>query len=257
MLRYEYKYFVPNNKIALLRKLIEPYTVLDDFADSRPEKEYTVRSIYFDTPSFESYHTKIEGEKHRNKIRIRGYNKGKGKSTVFLEIKKKYEAPILKHRAPMRFKDAKRLFKGGNPETLVAKNKKFENAIDDAKRFMYHVYARKMLPVVTVIYEREPYLSKFADDENNLRITFDKNLRACPYPRLKELYKEKRMLHVAKDYFIVEVKFNKAFPIWMKPIIEMLQLVKEPASKYCMSIDAHSTIDVHRKYQTYSYGSIL
>ena len=36
----------------------------------------------------------------------------------------------------------------------------------------------------------------------------------------------------------------------------MLGLVKESASKYCLCIDAHPSIDVHRPYQTFSYGRI-
>lgn len=256
MLRYEYKYFVPNSKLDLLRSLIKPFTTLDKFAASRPEKEYTVRSIYFDTPDFECYHTKIDGQKHRNKVRLRGYNKEKSSNTVFLEIKRKYEAPILKNRAPMKYAFAKSLFHGVNPELFIQNTDKFQDARDNASKFMYNVYARKMRPVVCVIYEREPYLSKTEDTDNNLRITFDKNLRGTPYPTVDELYREERARTAIQGIFILEVKFNGYYPAWMKPIIAMLGLVKESASKYCLCIDAHPSIDVHRPLQTFSYGRI-
>jgi len=256
MLRYEYKYFVPNNKLDLLRGLIKPFTELDKFAASRPEQEYTVRSIYFDTPDFECYHTKIDGQKHRNKVRLRGYNKEKSTNTVFLEIKRKYEAPILKNRAPMKYGFAKSLFYGVNPELFIQNTEKFEEARNNASKFMYNIYARKMRPVVCVIYEREPYLSRSKDQSNNLRITFDKNLRGTPYPTVDELYREERSRSAIQGIFILEVKFNRYYPEWMKPIIGMLGLVKESASKYCLCIDAHPSIDVHRPYQTFSYGRI-
>ncbi len=256
MLRFEYKYFVPNNKLDLLRSLIAPFTTLDKFAASRPEQEYTVRSIYFDTPDFECYHTKIDGQKHRNKVRLRGYNKEKSTNTVFLEIKRKYEAPILKNRAPMKYGFAKSLFHGVNPELFIKNTDKFQDARDNASKFMYNVYARKMRPVVCVIYEREPYLSKTNDEGNNLRITFDKNLRGTPYPTVDELYREDRARTAIQGIFILEVKFNEYYPSWMKPIIAMLGLVKESASKYCLCIDAHPSIDVDRPLQTFSYGRI-
>ncbi len=256
MLRFEYKYFVPNSKLDLLRSLIAPFTTLDKFAASRPEQEYTVRSIYFDTPDFECYHTKIDGQKHRNKVRLRGYNKEKSTNTVFLEIKRKYEAPILKNRAPMKYGFAKSLFHGVNPELFIQNTDKFQDARDNASKFMYNVYARKMRPVVCVIYEREPYLSKTNDEGNNLRITFDKNLRGTPYPTVDELYREDRARTAIQGIFILEVKFNEYYPSWMKPIIAMLGLVKESASKYCLCIDAHPSIDVNRPLQTFSYGRI-
>jgi len=256
MLRFEYKYFVPNSKLDLLRSLIKPFTTLDKFAASRVEQEYTVRSIYFDTPDFECYHTKIDGQKHRNKVRLRGYNKEKSTNTVFLEIKRKYEAPILKNRAPMKYGFAKSLFQGINPELFIQNTEKFKDARDNASKFMYNVYARKMRPVVCVIYEREPYLSKTNDEGNNLRITFDKNLRGTPYPTVDELYREDRARTAIQGIFILEVKFNDYYPAWMKPIISMLGLVKESASKYCLCIDAHPSIDVDRPLQTFSYGRI-
>ncbi|MEM8909775.1 MAG: VTC domain-containing protein, partial [Bacteroidota bacterium] len=73
MLRYEYKYYVPNEQLDVLRNMIHPFVQLDQFAASRKRKEYTVRSIYFETPDFECYRTKVAGLKHRNKVRLRGY----------------------------------------------------------------------------------------------------------------------------------------------------------------------------------------
>lgn len=254
MLRYEYKYYVHNSRLNQLREMISSFVYLDPFANSRPQKEYTVRSIYFDTPDFECYTTKIDGIKHRNKVRLRGYNLEDPKNTVFMEIKKKYEAPIMKHRAPMLFSDSLRLFEGEQIEKCVQNTKKFHQAQDDARRFMYHVHARKMKPVVTVIYEREPYLSIYEDKSNNLRITFDKNLRSVGYPRVHDLYTEKQVQYALRDHFILEVKFNKYYPSWMKAVIGSLGLHKESASKYCLCIDAHPKINLARRFDTFAYG---
>lgn len=257
MLRSEFKYFVPRKKLKAVRAFIEPYMQSDKHSQKQKRPQYTVRSIYFDTPDFYCYWSKIEGLKHRYKIRIRGYNEQSKKSKVFLEIKKKYEQPIFKNRAPLPFKELPKLFQSGKVEDYIENTASFPNAQDDASRFFYHVHSKNMRPVVCVIYEREAYESRYPNPKNNLRITLDKNLRCTAYPTVDDLYLEERMQWVLRDYFIMEVKFNNAHPLWINPLIESLNLKKEPASKYCMSIDAHWAINPKVGYDTFSYGRFL
>lgn len=254
-LRYEYKYYVPIQKVPLLRSMLQPFTQLDPFAAKRPDKQYTVRSIYFDTPDFASYTTKEDGFPHRNKVRLRGYNEEHADNTVFLEIKRKYEIPIHKNRAPLAFEDVKKLFKGEGVDRYVQNSPRYPQAEDNARRFFYQIYTRKMRPVVTVVYEREPYLNKFHNKDNDLRITLDKNLRSVPYPTIDDLYKEERVQYPLRDCIILEVKFNHYCPAWVKPIIGTLGVAKEPASKYVMCIDIQKgIINVDDPYFTHSSG---
>ena len=246
MLRYEYKYYVHESKMDLLRSMIEPFMHLDSFAASQPDNQYTVRSIYFDTPDFECYNTKIDGLKHRNKVRLRGYNTEAPENKVFLEIKRKYEGPIMKNRAFLKFKDVKDIFKGASPDHFIKEANLKPGEIEDIKRFFYNLHSRKMRPVVGVIYEREPYLSKVNNPVNNLRLTFDKNLRGIPYPTIDELYSEKKVRHARNGFFILEVKFNSHYPPWMTPIISMLCLTKESASKYCICMDLHNIVTTNK-----------
>lgn len=251
MLRYEYKYYVPDNKIDLLRSMVSSFMVLDDYAASQPHNQYTVRSIYFDTPDFECYNTKIDGLKHRNKVRLRGYNLEGPENTVFLEIKRKYEGPILKNRAALKFKHVKEIFQSQSPDYFLKQYIQKPEAIKSAKRFFYHLHSRKMRPVVDVIYEREPYLSKVNNPINNLRITFDKNLRGTPFPSIDGLYSEENVRYAKKGFFILEVKFNNHYPTWMTPIISMLNLTKESASKYCICMDLHNIAMSRNRFGTF------
>ena len=252
MLRYEYKYYVPYTNIDRLRDMIAPHMELDPFAAKQPGRAYTVRSIYFDTPSFECYHTKVAGTKHRYKLRIRGYNEGGADDWVFLEIKRKYEAPIMKHRAPFAFKRIPDILSGGDIPAHILR----PNRVDDARRFMYRMLARRMRPVVTVIYEREPFLGRFDDPDNNLRITFDKHLRSVAYPAVEELYEERDVRVIMGDYLILEVKFNKYMPAWVRPVIQTLALRKEPASKYVLCIDGHPNIRPDARHDTFVYDRL-
>ncbi|MFT5166916.1 MAG: SPX domain protein involved in polyphosphate accumulation [Saprospiraceae bacterium] len=258
MLRYEYKYYVSNQKLDLLRALVEPNVKLDKFAASCPEKHYTVRSIYFETPDFECYHTKMAGIKNRIKVRLRGYNEEDISKIVFMEIKRKFESPIFKDRAPLTYGGALEVIGGKPLDNYIMDKHNFEVSRDSARKFLYNVHGRNMKPVVNVIYEREPWLNRFDDSENNLRITFDKNLRSNSYPTLEELYMEKESKYTLEGFFILEIKFNIRFPVWMNPIIKILNLKRQSASKYCLCVDSHyPKINIDNRFDTLSRGRIF
>ena len=116
MLRYEYKYIVPKSLLDKLRELIKPFMELDKHAvDSGGE--YTVRSIYFDTPALECYTMKLDGVKRRNKVRLRGYNLKGDSNPVFFELKKKRDEPLYKNRAGLDFTAAKKILQRSEEHT--------------------------------------------------------------------------------------------------------------------------------------------
>jgi hypothetical protein len=240
-LRYEYKYFVPYEKLERLRGLIGPFMKLDGFA-RKHGGEYTVRSIYFDTPDLECYFHKLHGVKRRNKVRLRGYNVGDGHSLVFFEIKKKVDEPLHKNRAALGYAEAREALRGKPLDEVAVTVTRSADAIEDAQRFIYHVRARRMQPVITVIYEREPYQAIFVDEENDLRITFDKNLRTVARPALDALFEERNARLVGKRHFILEVKFNRYLPNWVKAVTGSLGLTRSSASKYALCVEAYPEI---------------
>lgn len=216
---------------------------LDEFA-KEVGGEYTVRSIYFDTPDWECYFQKMAGLKRRNKVRLRGYNFGDGDSQVFFEVKKKVDDPLHKHRAALRYEQAQQLLNGASLDEAVFHANKNADARQEAQRFFYHLHARQMRPVVTVIYEREPFQPLFTDRENDLRVTLDKNLRAVAWPALNELFAERQVYPVITGRFILEVKFNRYLPGWLQTVIQSLELTRSSASKYALCLEAHPEIGV-------------
>jgi hypothetical protein len=228
MLRFEYKYIIPNARLERLRGMISMFMAPDPFA-AAGGGEYTVRSIYFDAPDLRCYYDKLEGVKRRHKVRLRGYNESDEDGDVFFEIKKKVGEPLYKNRAQTTYGEAQKLLTGEAMES---------NPADNARRFMYHLHAWRMQPVTTVIYEREPYETIFPDEANDLRITFDKNLRAQPYPALDELFLEDRAKYIHPGFFIMEIKFNRYLPSWVKGVVNGFGLRKGPASKYALSMEA-------------------
>jgi hypothetical protein len=246
MLRYEYKYILPIERLEDVRRLLAPYMVHDSFA-AKNGGDYTVRSIYFDTPDFECYTTKLAGIKHRKKLRIRGYNEEAPDNEIFLEIKKKYEDPILKYRTSLSFDRLEAVFNGDALEALEPDQREGRSG-ESMKRFLYHIYSGQMRPVVTVVYEREAYESRFPNPQNNLRITLDKNLRSLAFPSLEGLYKELEPVPVLTGHFIMEIKFNQEMPAWAAQMTGKLGVKRRAASKYCLCIEAHPDITPQNRF---------
>lgn len=239
-MRYEYKYIVHESKLESLREMVLPFVNLDEFIETSGNNQYSVRSVYFDTPRFDFYFEKIDGIKNRKKVRLRGYDKESADNTVFLEIKRKYEIPIVKYRAPIKFVDAIDMFKNTMINGHILKNDKFPKGYENSQRFFFQVFSKNLRPVVLITYEREAYLSKF---DKTVRVTFDKNLRSRAYPAIENIYSEDRLKRSLHNHFILEIKFNNHFPHWMSPVVARLGLHKQSASKYVISIDENRMVD--------------
>ena len=234
--RYEYKYLVPNDLIDKIREEVSPFMELDNFAIDHPDGQYTVRSIYYDSPKFECYKEKLDGVKIRNKYRVRGYNNPSGKSITFLEIKHKDTNCISKSRAPLYFSNVAKSLSSRHIEDYVLSFS--GNGVEkrDARKFLYYYHLKKLHPAVLVIYDREAFQGKF---DNSLRLTFDKNLRSVIYPTLSQLYNEEKAKNIMNNHFILEVKFFSALPSWIKSLISKYRLNRRALSKYTMSLETH------------------
>lgn len=241
-MKYEFKYIVPVSKMEQLREEISAFVELDPYAAKMESRQYTVRSIYYDTSNFDYFWEKVDGYKIRKKIRIRGYNQKIGNDMVFMEIKRKMKEPIEKDRERVTFEVMKRLMAGEG--SMAYGNIEDDHGVNGAGKFLYHVYRNNLKPVVLVAYEREPYYDRFMKE---VRVTIDTNLRSVAYPGLDDLYDEKKTKPALKDRFIFEVKFKGHFPGWLRPIIGRLGMVRRSASKYVICINSHNLTDLSRK----------
>jgi hypothetical protein len=228
--RYERKYLVPNAELDRLRARIQPFVINDPYAPQNQHGigQYTVRSVYFDTPTFASLYDKWEGYEVRRKLRIRGYDAYAQDNKVFLEVKRKIGDRIWKTRAHVPYKSLQELltmgFSNGVSKDITGHNE------SEARKFLFNLHRYAYKPVNLITYDREPFQGKF---EPGLRITFDKNIRARLWPQLAELYSEAGLRLVWQDHFILEVKyFGEVMPSWIRYIIQEFGLRHEALSKF-------------------------
>jgi hypothetical protein len=245
-LRYERKYLVPYRIMDNLRARVRQFTRSDAYASlsGLEYPQYTVRSIYFDTPTLDCHNEKIEGLELRKKFRIRSYNNLKPDSVAIFEIKSKLANRIKKYRAFTTYEhvedalytsDIMRYF--GHEES--------GRSVEDAKRFFFHLKKRSLRPTALITYEREAYQGLLDSD---VRITFDKNVRSKIYPALSELFTENKLTHLFSSHFILEIKYyTDEMPTWAKSIVQEFRLRNDALSKYTIGYD------VNTRYNIFNY----
>ncbi|MDP4190332.1 MAG: polyphosphate polymerase domain-containing protein [Bacteroidota bacterium] len=235
MARLEYKYYIPELYLDELRHDILPFLVYDSFTLLRPNKEYTVRSIYLDSPQLHTYQEKLIGTKERHKYRIRGYNEQSDSSIVFLEIKRKDIEFVSKDRAKLLYSDLDKFLDTKDNSLLNCPDNERELHKSAARNFLYYYYLYQLRPAVIVTYEREAFECKF---NTGLRVTFDKNIRSRPANSFTTLFGDEGMVASLKNYFVLEIKYHKIVPGWLPKVMSKYNVFRDSASKYMMSIDA-------------------
>ena len=155
-MRYELKYLLSRDQKAIIRKIMEPYMIPDPYGRT------TIRNIYFDTDNYRLIRSSIEKPVYKEKLRLRSYCQAGADSTVFVELKKKYQAVVYKRRMALPEKQAMDWITGRQPcipETQISKE------IDYFCRFY-----ETLQPRVFLSYEREAFYGRDCPD---FRITFD------------------------------------------------------------------------------------
>ncbi len=236
--KYEFKYFVPQTRIDALRRSLMPFVDLDEYAQ-RIGGEYTVSSIYYDTLSFDAYHEKLAGIKHRQKLRIRGYGTSDTEQHVYLEIKRKNDMLISKSRAAVPYEHVDEFLRTATLDSAASNGNGSNRA--NAEAFLYHVRRRGMRPVVLVRYQRQAFLSRTGPP---VRITFDRNVSAAASPDLSDLYADVPMYEEFRNVVIFEAKFPLHMPPWLEATIDRFDLKRTAISKYTHGLEACGAVRV-------------
>ena len=228
--RFEFKYFLTFDEFREIRKRLSRFVRLDGHAKDSRAGFYDVVSLYYDSPKFYYYNEKQDGVRNRKKIRLRRYTvDGAPAGPMFFEIKRKFDAVILKDRFAISREAHDRLvLRGALTLGDIGPSSSAERILEefDAERF------RKSLePKILVRYRREPYLGRF---NQNFRVTFDYDLSAVEGNSLFASGSERSVL---PDGVIMEIKFNGRLPHYIREIIESYSLERTAYSKYCKAAE--------------------
>ena len=218
--RIEKKYLIDNTTKKKLLSVIKKKTQKDEYFKSE------ILNIYFDTENFDLIIKSIENPDFKEKFRARSYG---GYDKVFLEIKTKMktdgERVGHKRRILLTHQDFKKFVRGEKTaEELVSSQP--DNDIQIAREVDYLVSYFELKPQILVYYERESHKG-----EEDLRITFDKNLRY----RNQDLDFKRKVSD--KYYFddekniIMEIKARGGMPLWLVEVLSENKIYPERFSK--------------------------
>ena len=227
--RFEMKYQIPMHLIDGLMPELLKYMEFDQYTKSWPDHAYEVHSLYYDSAGLDCYYQKLAGVKIRKKLRIRFYNLDLNQeTTVFLEIKKKFDTIVIKDRFALTYQDCYQLLNYNKiPEHFLADNDKKESL----NEFLWLKSYNSMRPQNIVSYKRKALISKIDPD---FRVTFDYDIKTYP---AEWLTNRKNPLAVNPGGAILEVKFNNVMPAWFHQIIQRYNLEQRPFSKYCSALE--------------------
>ena len=256
--RYEFKFPVAYDVMNAMLDDLTPYVHKDAYANRHGF--YCLSSIYFDNEHDQCYHETMNGERYRQKRRLRIYrsagdmDRASGLDAVkdepiggdepsFFEIKSKINGLVMKRRVKMKLKDAMaftaltqreidagtepaELFSAENTEALMQFGASNPQIL---RELQYIIVTKKLRPRNVVSYER---LALSANDDPELRVTFDMNIRTRG-DRLDLAEGTDGKLSCPENVAVLEIKTGKEIPLWLVKLVAKYGYRNKTFSKYC------------------------
>lgn len=218
VLRREEKYALDQYEALHFKNQFEQLIKKDPYSK---KGSYRVRSLYFDSIHDRDFFGKMNEQYLRRKIRLRIYDPAA--KTAKLEIKQKQGVFQKKRSLTISKEDALALIQS-NYSVLLNYS---EDLADELYSLMsMHVYRPKTI----IEYQREAFMA----DENDIRLTFDSELRSTESSF--DLFDENLLLYPMADINLVvfEVKYNRFLLSYISDIISEVDRRTITSSKYIM-----------------------
>lgn len=221
--RHEIKYILTDDQRREVLRGIKNHMIPD------PHGMSTIRNIYYDTPSYRLIRRSLDKPRYKEKIRLRSYGQPTADSIVFLELKKKYDGVVHKRRVELKEKDAEAYMAGEigleelKERIAEVSNPQIAKEIDYFKNFYKY-----LKPMVYLCYDRCAY---FSEEDESLRITFDKNIR-WRMTEVKLTEDEGGEALLPEGTSLMEIKTATALPIWLVDVLSKVGARPASFSKY-------------------------
>ncbi len=219
--RYENKFLLDQTTYQKIQQRLLWYMEPDQY--NRDQEFYTISNIYYDTKDNYLIRNSLAKPKYKEKLRIRSYGTPKADAKVYVEIKKKVCGLVNKRRTALKLDEAYDFVSTGiQPELKIYMNKQVMNEI----AYILSLYSLE--PKLYLAYDRK---ALFCKDDNDLRITFDTNIRTRRYDlRLESGDYGESLLE--RDQWLMEVKAEKSIPLWLSKLLSEHKIFPTSFSKY-------------------------
>lgn len=209
--RHEIKYLITINQYINLMNYLSDKVEKDVFYKS------TIYNVYYDTDNFELIRKSIEKPIYKEKLRIRSYDKTTLDSSVYVELKKKYDHIVYKRREKIAYKYVLNNSFLEGAETQIYKEIKYFND-----------FYGGLTPKMFLSYEREAYYFK---DDKQIRITFYTNIKyRTENVNLLPSISDIKLL--PNNLVLMELKVPFSIPYDLAKYLSSEKIFKRPFSKY-------------------------
>lgn len=212
--RHEVKYLLDSRGRAALERAMLGHMQADEYGES------TICSLYYDTPDSRLIRRSLEKPAYKEKLRLRSYGRVGPEDTVFVELKKKYDDVVYKRRIAMTEREASLFLAGRAP---LPDDCQIGREIE-----WFRDFYGTLGPAMYLSYDRIAY---FCPEDEQLRITFDRNIRwrtddltLTGPPRGERL--------IRPDQSLLEIKTGTAMPLWLTKALTDNDIRRTSFSKY-------------------------
>ena len=225
--RFELKYIISEGCARAIRDFALSYLEPDEHDNPAEDFEYSVRSLYLDSPSMALCRATMQGQKNRFKLRIRYYDELPD-SPAYLEVKRRLNDVILKQRCAVRKSSVARILAGHfpAPADVLDQTPRGHAALQHFLDLRTRIHADGQ---VFVAYRREAYVTA---NNNSLRLTFDRRLHGARYGGLGALSYNGDRVYPDVGGVVLELKFTDRFPVWMRHLVRSFNLQRRSMAKY-------------------------
>lgn len=211
--RYEIKYMLNRAQFEALKNEMKRHMVPDVHGKS------TNCSLYFDTPNFILARRSMEHPLYKEKLRVRSYGVAHEDTSVFVELKKKYESVTYKRRISLSLEDMEKY--------LINHRQVMDTQISREIDYCMEHY-EGLAPAIFLAYDRQAFYGK---NDHDFRMTFDENIRWRDYDL--SLDKGTYGASILDDnQILLEVKVANAMPMWLVRFLNANRIYRTSFSKY-------------------------
>ncbi len=207
--RSEKKYLLTKEQYELIRHLFQNEIQPDHYHHS------DLRSIYYDTKSYELIRRSIEKPLYKEKLRIRSYHELKTDDMVYVEFKKKYDGIVYKRRTVAPYAQTlKDIYSSDFLDVQVG---------DEICYALQHY--EHLMPKIYIGTSRLSFMGK---EDEHLRITFDTDIRY----RMNDLSLNRHPSDkILTDLIVMELKIPGAMPLWLSASLDKAKAYPRGFSK--------------------------
>ena len=212
--RVEKKYLLTQEQYEYIMEKLAPHMSPDRFGET------VIRNIYFDNKSDELIETSLAKPAYKEKLRLRSYGAPGSDTTVFFEIKKKYQGVVYKRRIAMTRDEAyKYIMSGELPDHLVGN---IPVEID------YMVRRYRLFPKAFISYHR---IALVGNNDPELRITFDDDITSR-YDDVRLESDADGVKLLPGNTHLMEIKIPGAMPLWLAHVLSEKNIFPGSFSKF-------------------------